>query len=72
MPQAPQFSVSKATLVQMPPQFVEPAGHSIQVPELQTGADAGQTYPQAPQLFASEFKFVHIPLQQVVPVAQQA
>jgi hypothetical protein len=31
----------------------------------------GQTYPQAPQLAGSEFKSVHIPLQQAAPVAQQ-
>jgi hypothetical protein len=32
---------------------------------------AGQTYPQAPQLFASEFRYLHVPLQQVAPVGQQ-
>jgi hypothetical protein len=32
---------------------------------------AGQTYPQAPQLFGSEFTAVHVPLQQAVPVGQQ-
>ena len=34
-------------------------------------ATAGQTYPQAPQLAGSEFTFVHVPLQQTVPAAQQ-
>jgi hypothetical protein len=32
---------------------------------------AGQTFPQAPQLLASEFKSVHIPLQQANPAGQQ-
>jgi hypothetical protein len=33
---------------------------------------AGQTFPQAPQLLASEFRSVHVPLQQAELVAQQA
>jgi hypothetical protein len=44
--------------------------HATQVPFEQT-LFVGQTYPHAPQLFASEFRFVHIPLQQVAPVGQQ-
>jgi hypothetical protein len=38
---------------------------------LQSGADEGQTFPHAPQLAVSEFKYVHVPLQQVIPAAQQ-
>jgi hypothetical protein len=32
---------------------------------MQYGADAGQTFPQAPQLFASEG--MHVPLQAIAP-----
>ena len=39
---------------------------------MQAGADAGQTFPQAPQLLASEFTVVHAPLQQAADVGQQA
>ncbi len=35
------------------------------------GADAGQAYPQAPQLCGSELSEVHVPLQQADPVGQQ-
>jgi hypothetical protein len=45
--------------------------HATQDPFAQM-VPAGQTYPQAPQLFGSEFTSVHIPLQQVVHVGQQA
>jgi hypothetical protein len=33
---------------------------------------AGQTFPQALQFCGSEFRSVHIPLQQAVPAGQQA
>ena len=39
---------------------------------MQTGVEAGQTFPQAPQLFGSELTVVHVPLQQAVDVGQQA
>jgi hypothetical protein len=58
-------------LVQTPPQLVSPAPQLPHVPWLQIGAEAGQTYPQAPQLAGSEFRSVHIPLQQVAEVGQQ-
>jgi hypothetical protein len=58
-------------LVQTPEQFVVPAGQPPHVPWLQNGVDAEQVYPHAPQLWESEFRSVHVPLQQVVPVAQQ-
>ena len=45
--------------------------HPLHVPWLQIGVDAAQTFPQAPQLFGSEFRSVHVPLQQAVPVGQQ-
>ena len=35
------------------------------------GFDPAQTFPQAPQLFGSEFREVHVPLQQADPEAQQ-
>ena len=38
---------------------------------MQTGVEAGQTFPQAPQLCESEFTVVHVPLQQVADVGQQ-
>jgi hypothetical protein len=59
------------TSIHAPPQYMVPAGHAMHVPWLQVGADAGQTFPQAPQLCASEFRDVQVPLQQVVPAAQQ-
>ena len=57
--------------MQAPPQFVNPLGIALHVPWLQIGVDAGQTFPQAPQLCGSEFTVVHVPLQQAVPVGQQ-
>jgi hypothetical protein len=39
---------------------------------MHAGVDAGQTFPQAPQLLGSEFTDVHFPLQQAADVAQQA
>jgi hypothetical protein len=38
---------------------------------MQYGVDPPQTFPQAPQLFASEFTGVHVPLQQTADVGQQ-
>jgi hypothetical protein len=43
----------------------------VHVPWLQIAADAGQTFPQAPQLRGSEFTVVHVRLQQTADVAQQ-
>ena len=62
-----------------PPQLLESQlksmfGPQIRVPHapwLQIGADAGQTFPQAPQLCESELREVHVPLQQADPEAQQ-
>ena len=62
-----------------PPQLLEsqlksmfgPQGLLPHVPWLQIGTDAGQTCPQAPQLCGSEFREVHVPLQQADPEAQQ-
>jgi hypothetical protein len=39
---------------------------------MQFGVDPPQTFPQAPQLFASEFTAVHAPLQHPADVGQQA
>jgi hypothetical protein len=39
---------------------------------MQCGVDPPQTFPQAPQLFESEFTVVHVPLQQAADVGQQA
>ena len=60
-------------LTQTPPHDVRPAAHPVyvQTPWLQEGEDAGQTYPQAPQLFESEYTLVHVPLQQTADVGQQ-
>jgi len=44
----------------------------MHVPWLHLDVVAGQTFPQAPQLFGSEFTAVHAPLQQADKVAQQA
>ena len=43
----------------------------LHVPWMQTGADAGQTFPQAPQFCGSEFTAVQVPLQQADDVGQQ-
>src|SRR3954451_13522357 len=67
-PHAPQFLESQSKSV--------PGGQLLllvlQAPWLQIGADAGQTFPQAPQLCGSEFTAVHVPLQQAADVGQQA
>jgi hypothetical protein len=34
---------------------------------MQTGVDPPQTFPQAPQLFSSEFTGVHVPLHTIAP-----
>jgi hypothetical protein len=72
MPHPPQFALSKVMSVQTPPQFVLPGPQLRHVPWWQSGADAGQTFPQAPQLRGSEFTEVHVPLQQAMDVEQQA
>ena len=71
-PHPPQCDGSKAVLVQNPLQLVNPPEHPPHTPWLQIGVDAGQTFPQAPQLCGSELTAVHVPLQHAVPVAQQA
>ena len=71
MPHPPQFSVSKEMLVQIPLQYVPPPGQPPHTPWLHTGVGWAQTYPQAPQLAGSEFRSVHVPLQQVAEVGQQ-
>jgi hypothetical protein len=44
---------------------------SLQAPATQTGADAGQTFPQTPQLAGSESSKVHVPLQRTAPSKQE-
>jgi hypothetical protein len=69
MPQPPQLRVSKVMFVQMPPQFVPPPGQSslVHTPWTQSGADAGQTLPQAPQLLGSLNTGMQTPLQNNAP-----
>jgi hypothetical protein len=40
---------------------------SLQTPATHAGADAGHTFPQAPQLSGSESRNVHAPLQSTAP-----
>ena len=44
---------------------------ALQAPATQTGADAGQTWPHAPQLLGSEPRYVHAPLQRTAPSTQE-
>jgi hypothetical protein len=39
---------------------------------MHAGVDAGQAFPQAPQLRGSEFMLMHAPLQHAIDVGQQA
>jgi hypothetical protein len=38
---------------------------------MHAGVDAGQAFPQAPQLRESEFRLAHAPLQHAVDIEQQ-
>jgi hypothetical protein len=65
---APQLLVSLWVLTHAPLQITAPAGH-VQLALTQL-APAGQTRPQAPQLFESLPTLVHIVPQQTVPLRQ--
>src|SRR5262249_44630830 len=44
----------------------------VQAPAKQTGADSGQTLPQAPQLSGSELRSVHVPSPQSTAPSTQS
>ena len=65
LPHSPQFWGSSRVSTQDEPQSFVPVGQP-QLPATQTWPD-GQALPQAPQLAASVWRFVHCPAQKVVP-----
>ena len=73
LPHAPQLngSVTKVDATASRRKTSAHGWHALHVAWLQIGVDAGQTFPQAPQLFGSEFRSVHVPLQQAAAVGQQ-
>ena len=68
MPHPPQLLLSQLVSMQEPLQYIPPCGQGLlHDPWMQYGVDWGQTFPQAPQLFGSEFTGVHVPLQTIAP-----
>jgi hypothetical protein len=64
----PQWCMSVDVLTQLPLQLVWPEGH-WHAPPTHT-SPVGQLVPQVLQLFGSVWRFVQVPVQSLVPVAQ--